>query len=106
MRIRNLIFTIPFALGATGLLAQSQATTGTVTDAMCGAHHMMSNTSAADCTRECVKQGSSYALVVGNKIYTLKGDEADLSKFAGAKVTVKGKISGDAIAVESVKAAS
>ncbi len=51
--------------------------TGVVTDSMCGASHMMPGKSAAECTRECVKGGSDYALLVGKKVYTLKGNPAD-----------------------------
>src|ERR1700751_809120 len=47
-----------------------QTFTGKVSDAMCGAHHMMEG-NAADCTRACVKKGSKYDLVVGDKVYTL-----------------------------------
>ena len=41
-------------------LASAQTTTlkGTVTDQMCGAHHMMAGASAQKCTRECVGMGS------------------------------------------------
>ena len=49
---------------------KQQSLTGTVSDAMCGAKHMQEG-SAADCTRVCVKGGSKYALVVGDKVYTL-----------------------------------
>jgi hypothetical protein len=54
--------------------------TGTVSDAMCGAHHMEKDKSAAECTRECVKKGTKCALVVGTKVYTLDGHEAELDK--------------------------
>src|SRR6266571_7531838 len=47
--------------------------TGVVSDSMCGAKHMAKNKTAAECTRECVKAGSDYALVVGNKVYVLEG---------------------------------
>ena len=76
--------------------------TGTVTDTMCGAKHMAKNKSAAECTRECVKMGSDYVLIVGDNVYTLKGDAATIDKFAGQKATVNGKQSGNAIAVESI----
>ena len=88
-------------------LAIAQATqtlTGTVSDAMCGKTHMMKGKSAAECTRECVKEGSDYALVVGDKVYTLKGDKTSIDKFAGANV-VKGKTSGSTVTMESIKAA-
>jgi|SRR5450631_58569 hypothetical protein len=76
--------------------------TGIVSDSMCGAHHMAKDKSAAECTKECVKQGSKYALVVGKKVYTLEGHEAELDKVAGMKATVKGKVSGETVTVESV----
>jgi hypothetical protein len=89
---------------AVAVLAQgaSQSFSGTVSDAMCGGHHMMANATAADCTRACVKKGSDYALVVGSKVYTLKGDKAQLDKFAGEKVTVMGAASGNTITVKSI----
>ena len=79
-----------------------QTFTGTVSDAMCGAKHQMAG-SAADCTRACIAHGSKYALVVGDKVYTLEGgDKATLDKLAGEKATVKGTVSGDTINVTSV----
>ena len=72
---------------------------------MCGKTHMMKGESAAQCTRECVKSGSDYALVVGDKVYTLKGDKAAIDKFAGANVIVKGKLSGSTVTMESIKSA-
>jgi len=45
-------------------------------------------TSPAECAQMCVKQGMKYALVVGSKVYTLEGHEAELNKLAGEKVTV------------------
>jgi hypothetical protein len=80
-----------------------QSFTGKVSDAMCGAHHMMAGSSDADCTRACVKQGSKYALVVGDDVYTLEGgDAAALDKLAGQKATVSGTLKGKTITVASV----
>jgi hypothetical protein len=90
----------------TSLLAQTrQSFSGTVTDAMCGAHHMMKDATPAQCTRECVKQGSDFALVSGGKVYTLKGDKTQFDKFAGQNVTVKGTASGSTLTVESLTVA-
>jgi hypothetical protein len=97
------------ALSLTGLAfaASPQTFTGIVSDAMCGAQHQMEG-SAAQCTRECVAKGSKYALVVGDKVYTLdtsdKAALATLDQQAGAKVTVTGALSNDTITVHSVKA--
>jgi hypothetical protein len=66
------------------------------------AKHSMTNMSAVDCTRMCVKAGQAFALVVGDKTYNLRGDSADLDKYAAQKVTVKGKLKGNTLAVDSV----
>ena len=92
-------------LSTASLFGQAtQTITGTVTDSMCGAHHMMKDKTPAECTRECVKEGSDFALAVGDKIYTLKGDRTAFDKFAGEKVTVKGQISGNTVTVRSIAA--
>jgi len=76
---------------------------------MCGAKHQMPGDAAA-CTRSCVKHGSKYALVVGEKVYTLEtSDKAALDKLndlAGSNAKVTGKVTGDSIAVKSVAAGS
>jgi hypothetical protein len=83
--------------------AGKQTFTGKVSDAMCGAKHMMAGASDADCTRACVKQGSKYALVVGDKVYTLQGgDAATLDKLAGQDATVTGTLKENTITVASV----
>ena len=85
-----------------GTSAAPKTLTGTVSDAMCGAQHMAKDKSPAECTRTCVKQGTKYALVVGKKVYTLEGHEAELDKLAGKKATVKGNVTGETVAVQSV----
>jgi hypothetical protein len=85
--------------------AAGKTYTGTVSDAMCGAKHMGD---AASCTRGCVGKGSKYALVVGDKVYTLETSDksalATLDKQAGAKVTVTGTEKDNTITVSSVAA--
>jgi len=93
-------------LSASSFAASGKTFTGTVSDAMCGTKHMGD---AATCTRTCVSKGSKYALVVGDKIYTLDAtDKAALDmldKQAGAKATVTGTEKDNTITVSSVKAA-
>ena len=88
---------------------KSQTLTGEVSDAMCGAKHEMPG-KAAECTRVCMKHGSQYTLVVGDKVYTLDtSDKAALDKLndlAGAKAKVTGEVDGTTIAVKSVAAGS
>ncbi len=80
--------------------------TGVVSDSACGRKHtMMPGKSDAVCTRECVKMGSKFALVVGDKVYTLEGGAEDLDKLAGEKARVKGTVSGNTVQVASVTAA-
>jgi hypothetical protein len=47
-----------------------------------------------------------YALVAGDKVYTLDGHEAELDKLAGARATVKGNVAGDVVTVASVTPAA
>ena len=95
-------------LAAAAFAAKVQTFTGTVSDAMCGAKHMMAGDDAS-CLRTCVSRGSKYALVVGDKVYTLDtSDQATLDalgKLGTSKATVKGTVDGDTIAVKSVTAA-
>src|SRR5579864_8728932 len=83
--------------------AHSVTISGVVSDAICGAKHMMTDKSAAECARECVKKGSAFALVSGDKLYTLQGHEAELDKYAGQRVSVSGTLKGDTITVTAVK---
>ena len=105
------LLTLVLAAGFTtssAFAAKAQSFTGTLSDAMCGAKHMMPGDDAS-CTRACVGKGSKYALVVGDKVYTLdtsdKAALATLDKQAGAKVTVMGTEKDNTISVSSVKAA-
>ncbi len=74
-----------FAVGGVAASAKEATLTGTVGDAMCGVKHMMADEAA--CTRGCVKKGSDYALMVKDKVYTLKASndetKAQLDKLAG-----------------------
>lgn len=98
-------------LGATLALAPAlasnkrQTLTGRVSDAMCGANHMMSG-EASECTRVCIRKGSKYALVVGDKVYTLETSDKNaldqLDKLADQQARVTGEVDGDSIAVLSV----
>lgn len=96
-------------LSAAGLLftgislAQPTTLKGVISDQMCGAKHMMAGNNAK-CTRECVKMGSTYALVSGDKVYVLKGHDAEIANLAGQSVTVKGTLAGTTLNVASVAA--
>ena len=84
----------------------TQTFTGKVSDAMCGAKHSEGNLAPAACVRACVQKGANYALVVGDKVYTLETkDQAaldTLNKLAWEDAKVTGTANGDTISVKSV----
>ena len=90
------------ALLVTITMAAPQTVTGVVSDDMCRQKHMMAGHSDADCTHACVTAGSKYALVVGDKIFMLKGDAKQIEKFAGKKVSVTGEVAGNSLQVDSI----
>ena len=109
MKLRNFIVAAIIAVVALSALGadKPQTFTGEVSDSMCGAKHMMEGNAA--CTRACVKKGSNYALVVGDKVYTLhaeaKADQDELDKLAGEKAKITGIADGETIEVSKVAAA-
>jgi hypothetical protein len=62
---------------------------------------------AAACTAACVKGGSDYALVAGNKVYTLKTTDAkvkaELAGLAAKTADVTGNVDGNIVTVTAVK---
>ena len=82
--------------------AATQTLNGIVSDSMCGKKHMMPGKSDAECVKECVKAGSKYVLVVGEKTFTLNGTVATVASFAGKHVQVKGDVNQNAINVTEI----
>lgn len=79
---------------------------GIITDTHCGAKHSAKvGLSAGDCTRVCVHGGEHFALVDGDKAYTLEGDPEDLKRLAGERATIQGTLNGMTISVASATAA-
>ncbi len=106
MKLGTMIITaMTLSLAVVAAAANQQTLTGSVTDSMCGKKHMMKNETAAQCTRECAKAGSEYALVVGDKVYTLKGDKTQIDRFAGSQATVTGEVAGETITATSITGA-
>jgi hypothetical protein len=102
----HLIIVLSIAI-ATLASAKVHTFTGEVSDAMCGAKHMIAD--KAECTRDCVNKGSNYALLVGDKVYTLhttdKSALSELNTLAGQQAKVTGTADGDTIEVSKVAAA-
>ena len=107
MIARNRIIISAILTGSVMLLgsqayAATQTLSGVISDSMCVKKHMMPGKSDSECIRECVKSGSAYVLVVGNKSYTLKGKAAAIAPFAGKHVTIQGTVDNSTIAVEVI----
>jgi hypothetical protein len=99
------LLAVTLALSSAFAAGKPQSFTGKVSDAMCGAHHMMSG-EASECVRSCVRKGSKYALIVGDKVYALdttdKATLDHLDKLSDHQAKVTGEARGDSIAVLSV----
>jgi hypothetical protein len=114
-RLRMLQVWMATAVLSAGLVAMpavaagsTQTFTGKVSDIMCGAKHK-EGIPPADWVRACVKHGAKYALVVGDKVYTLDTSNQtnldELNKLAWEEAKVTGTANGDVISVKSVTAA-
>src|SRR5499427_7225246 len=85
--------------------AKLQTFTGTVGDAVCGAKHTMDGDEIY-CLRTCIRRGSKYDLIVGDKVYVLNlkdqsnADILDQLAAQQARATVKGGTDGETIEVE------
>lgn len=95
-------------LGIPSALAQNkgkaETLSGTVTDTMCGMKHIINN--PQKCPVNCVKtMGAKYALVTGDRTYTLEGKEAEVERLSGARAQVTGTVQGSTIQVKSIAAA-
>jgi hypothetical protein len=107
-----LIATLGAAAGATAGEAaagqDSPSTTeqtyeGMVTCSRCGARHSGAlGQTAADCARNCVRGGASFALVEPDATYILEGDLGVLGRLAGQRARIVGALNGKTIRISSV----
>ncbi len=49
-----------------------------------------------------MKSGSKCVLMVGKKMYVLKGDMKQVAQFAGERVSVSGEVNNDSLSVQSI----
>jgi hypothetical protein len=90
----------PYAPQAQASEHPQQTYEGMVTCSRCGARHSAaSGKTAADCSRSCIRGGSQFALVEGEKTYLLDGDVALVKKFAGQRARIVGAANGHTITV-------
>jgi hypothetical protein len=93
----------PTAEAATQEATNPRVFTGVITDDHCGARHQMgSDMTSAECTRMCVRNGSKYELVQGDRKYALAGSESELEGLAGQRANIAGTLMGSTIQVISI----
>jgi hypothetical protein len=102
MNVASAILTVSFISIASQAFAATQTLNGVISDTMCVKKHMMPGKSDSECIKECIKSGSAYVLVVGDKSYTLKGKAAAIAPFAGKRATVQGTVDQKTINVEAI----
>lgn len=85
-------------------IVPAQSFSGVITDSHCGARHIDSGKSASECTRMCLRNGSKYVLVNGDKSYEIIGDPGQISQLAGQRVKLTGTLTADRIKVTSATA--
>ena len=79
--------------------------TGFVGDSMCGAKHKAGTAADAKCAATCISKDAKAVLVTSEgKVYTISdADQKKVASFVGKTATVTGDVSGDSIAVASIK---
>ncbi len=99
-------------LFATPGFAAEQTLTGRISDSMCRAHHELGGEQGNpdnehDCTLACVKSGSKYVLVVGDKVFNIANQgEPALAENAGYTVKVTGDVQGNTVTASKVELVS
>jgi hypothetical protein len=90
-------------------LAADSTWTGEITDDMCDKDHSMmaangKQPDAKECTLACVKGGSKFVFVSGDKVYAIANqDQPDLKTYAGADVKLTGELQGDGKTIKADK---
>jgi hypothetical protein len=92
----------PSSQSASDAAVPAKTFSGIITDAHCGAKHKFTDKAPAECTRICVKNGSRYVLVDGDRMYGLQGDVVQLNRMAGQRVTITGTLADNSINVASI----
>ena len=81
-----------------------------ISDSMCKRHHESGaegqQTTDPDCTRDCVKGGSKYVLLIDETVHPIANqDQKQLAEHAGTRVVVRGTLQGDAIEIAAIEKA-
>jgi hypothetical protein len=63
---------------------------------------MDSDKDPTGCAKMCVRNGSKYVLVQGDKRYALAGSESQLEGLAGQRANITGILNGNTIKVSAI----
>jgi hypothetical protein len=105
-----LMATLGAAAGALGTEQAAQAMhervyVGMISCSRCGSRHAPALSRTAEvCTRVCVHDGASFALVGADSTYLLDGDSNVLKTMAGRRARVSGSLRQKTIKISSVAA--
>lgn len=103
-RTVSLILAVPWAVlvpAARHAYCEASTIDGIVSDSKCGRSHKWSGKTDVQCVRDCLKGKNTYALVVGDKVYTLAGQEKTIP-FACQHVQIKGTVEALRLTVISI----
>ena len=105
MRIRIAAIAAATLFGAALTMAADGTWTGYITDSKCGAK--AAHDGSRECAIRCVKAGSKYVFVndTDKKVYAIDAQDK-VAEHAGHHVTVKGKVDGDTLKLESIEMAA
>ena len=96
----------PQAVSQATVDSPQETFSGIITDSHCRARHAPSfEKNPSDCTLLCIRNGSEYALVNGERSFRLQGDGHELGKLAGERVNLVGSLARGVIKVSSVSEA-
>jgi hypothetical protein len=93
-------------------IAAPNTWTGKITDSMCDKDHSMmasggKQPDAKECTLACVKSGSKFVFVSGDKVYEIANQDLPaLKTFAGDKVKLTGELESDGNTIKADKLAA
>ena len=78
---------------------------GFIGDSMCGAKHKAGTAADSKCATGCITKGDKAVLVTSEgKVYTIDdAGQKKVASFVGKTATITGDVSGDSIAVASIK---
>ncbi len=102
--MKKLVFAVLLVLSLLAFTAAAAEMTGYISDAKCAKADVAKAESDAHagCAAKCAKGGSALVFVSGGKVYTID-DQSKIAEHAGHKVTVTGKVEGDALTIDSIK---